>query len=381
MEINFKNIKKFMLIITFTVFLYWGIQNYPTVLSAIKRLLEIFTPFIIGLFVAFIINVLLRMVEEKWDMALKTRNCGLIKRLQRPICLLSSMVIVIGFVLVLLYMVIPEINKTILTIKEMLPGYIKWLEIWWEQISEKLLLYFVELPKFEVDWDKIGTIAMGFVTKGGHSLVDIVTSFFTGIFNLVLGVIFAIYILLQKEKLNRQLKKLLYAFLPDIKVNAILHIVDLSNTIFSKFVKGQLMESFIIGILCFIGMNLFSMPYATMISVLVGFTSLVPVFGAFIGTAVGAFLILMFDPMKALWFIIFIFVLQQLEGDIIYPRVVGKSVGLPGIWVLAAVTIGGSTFGIMGMLLSVPFCSVLYTLLQQNVNNRLKKKSNKSKIE
>ena len=154
-----------------------------------------------------------------------------------------------------------------------------------------------------------------------------------------------------------------------------------SNKVFSNFVKGQLTEAAIIGVLCFIGMSIFSFPYAVAISALVGFTALIPIFGAFIGTGVGAFLILIDNPKKALFFILFILVLQQLEGDLIYPRVVGDSVGLPGIWVFSAVAIGGSLFGIMGILLSVPICSVLYTLLRQSVDKRLERKREQAEKE
>ena len=179
-------------------------------------------------------------------------------------------------------------------------------------------------------------------------------------FNVILGLVFAFYVLSQKEKLGRNLKKVIFAFLSGERAESVLNFFALTNRIFTSFVTGQITESVIIGSLCFLGMVTLRMPYVPMISVLVGFTALIPVFGAFIGTGVGAFLILMVNPIKALWFILFIVVLQQVEGNLIYPKVVGKSVGLPGIWVLAAVTIGSSAFGELGWLW-LALCAPLFT--------------------
>ena len=172
--------------------------------------------------------------------------------------------------------------------------------------------------------------------------------------------------------------KVLTAVMKPEKLDKLLNLLRLANKTFTNFITGQLTEAVIIGVLCFIGMTIFRMPYAPAISVLVGFTALIPVFGAFIGTAVGAFLILLVKPIQAVWFVIFIIVLQQFEGNLIYPKVVGKSVGLPGIWVLVAVTVGGNAMGVMGMLISVPLCSVLYAVSREAVNNKLKMKRIKS---
>lgn len=178
----------------------------------------------------------------------------------------------------------------------------------------------------------------------------------------------------QKETLTGQAKKVVRALFSEKWAHWITDVARMTNRTFSNFVTGQLTEAVILGTLCFLGMLIFRLPYAGVISVLVGFTALIPIFGAFIGVGIGAFLILLVSPIKALWFILFFVILQQLEGNLIYPRVVGKSVGLPGIWVLAAVTVGGNAFGLAGMLLAVPLCSVLYTLARQGVNARLARK-------
>ena len=210
-----------------------------------------------------------------------------------------------------------------------------------------------------------------------ENVVGIATNVVTRIVNSTIAIIFAIYLLVDKESLLKQLNKILIAYLPEKRVNKIKKIAVLSNKTFANFVSGQLLEAFIIGVLCLIGMLILRIPYVATISVLVGFTALIPVFGAFIGTILGAFLIFMVSPLKALIFIIFILILQQFEGNLIYPKVVGKSVNLPGIWVLVAVTIGASVSGIVGMLISVPIVSVCYSILATNVNDRLE---NKGKI-
>ena len=188
------------------------------------------------------------------------------------------------------------------------------------------------------------------------------TSLLSGVVNVLLAFVFAMYLLAQKEAVCTHLKRLVTTVLPRQKAQRVLYIAKLSNQTFTNFISGQTIEAVIIGVLCFIGMLIFKMPYAGVVSVIVGATALVPVFGAWLGGGFGAFLILLTEPVKALWFIVFIVVLQQLEGNLIYPKVVGKSVGLPGILVLMAVTIGGGAFGVLGMLLCVPVCAVLYSL-------------------
>ena len=190
----------------------------------------------------------------------------------------------------------------------------------------------------------------------------------------MLGIIFSYYALAQKEKLAVQAKKILYAVFDEKKVQSILEVGEVSSRVFSNFIRGQVTEAFVIAILCCIGMLIFRMPYAFMISVLIGVTALIPVFGAFIGTAVGALLIVMVDPMKAFWFIVFIVILQQLEGNLIYPKVVGSSVGLPGIWVLVAATVGASAGGILGLFLAIPISAAAYCLIARYVSRRLEAK-------
>ena len=234
------------------------------------------------------------------------------------------------------------------------------------------------LPEFQLDVYTLRDTMVHFITNYGDTFLNktigITTSLFSVIINLVLAFVFSLYLLAQKEHLCHQARSVINAVFSEAKAKKIREIAALTNRTFTHFVTGQLTEALILGSLCFVGMSLFRMPYAPVISVLIGFSALIPIFGAIIGALVGAFLILLVSPAKAFWFLIFLLILQQLEGNLIYPRVVGKSVGLPGIWVLAAVTIGGSIFGLIGMLLCVPLCSVLYALARQAVRERLKKK-------
>ena len=278
-------------------------------------------------------------------------------------------------------MVIPAFKETIVSFANKVPQYAKTIESWYYTVVEFLENYNFTLPEISLDVAKLTQIAKEIISDYGSNVLDttvnVTASIVSAIVDIVLGFVFAIYLLAQKEKLGNQTERATKAVLGPQRAEKLVDITSLTNGVFTKFVTGQLTEACIIGVLCFIGMLIFRMPYAAIISVLVGFTALVPIFGAFIGTGVGAFLILLESPAKAFWFIVFIIVLQQLEGNLIYPRVVGKSVGLPGIWVLAAVTIGGGLFGVLGMLFSVPICSVLYVLFKEFVN----KKNNEYVIE
>lgn len=377
MELNKKNVKVILLIISASILLLWGLNHLDFVLSIIGGAFSVIAPFIVGLCLAFIFNVLLRPLEGLWDKIFKKKKkTKFILKLKRPVCLVLSILIIMAVIFILLFMIIPEITRTVSAIANSVPSYLERMEAWWIQLKELLEQYSIVLPSFDLDFNKIAETLTNFLKTSGliNKTVDITGSIFSGIFNMVLGLVFSIYILASKEKLGANTKKTLLAFLPKEKVEKAVDLAALSNKTFTNFITGQLTEAVIIGILCFIGMLIFRMPYALTISVLVAFTALIPVFGAFIGTAIGAFLILMVEPIKALWFIIFIIVLQQIEGNLIYPKVVGKSVGLPGIWVIIAVTVGSGLFGVLGMLLSVPVVSVLYTVIKEFINKRLKLK-------
>ena len=367
-EFNKQNTKGILLIIIFTLILYHALRNFPVTLSFFGNIVSVFSPFFIGICVAFVLNVALRPIEKLWDRIFK-KNTG--SKLKRPFCLLLSILLVTGVILAVFLVIIPEFRTTLTAFTEALPYNIAKTEKWFSQFLKNFNLNEIGLSPAEITQTFKNALSMygkGFLNK----TFDVTSSLVSGFAKAVIGIILSIYMLAQKETLIRQLKKVLFVFVKKEKAELLIRFSRIVNKTFTNFVTGQLTEAVIIGLLCFTGMWIFRLPYAPVISVLVAFTALIPVFGAFIGTAIGAFLILLTSPIKALWFVIFILVLQQIEGNLIYPKVVGKSVGLPGIWVLAAVTVGGSLFGFVGMLICVPVCSVLYSLLKIYVNIKTK---------
>lgn len=378
MELNKRSVKRILLIITFTVLLIWGVYNHKQLGEILLGLYSLISPFVIGLCIAYLVNVLLRPVENLWMKLLNKRKGKWPEKLKRPLCLLLTILLVIGIILAIVLIIMPELRDSVASLIDMIPSYAEEVQRWWVSLSTFLDKYSIDLPEFDFKPDKLIDILKDGGTVLFNTTASVAGSIVTAVMNFVIAFAFSIYVLAQKETLKRQSMKVLNAVMKPEKLDKLLNLLRLANKTFTNFITGQLTEAVIIGALCFIGMTIFRMPYAPAISVLVGFTALIPVFGAFIGTAVGAFLILLVKPIQAVWFVIFIIVLQQFEGNLIYPKVVGKSVGLPGIWVLVAVTVGGNAMGVMGMLISVPLCSVLYAVSREAVNNKLKMKRIKS---
>ena len=363
-----ENMKQILLIIVFTALLIFALVNFPVLLALLGGLYRILSPFLAGFCVAFIMNELLNALEKLWDRlgahGKRRRSEAFRRKAKRPVCLALSVILVLGMISAMFLIIIPEIKSTITLISDSMPEYVQETEAWIARVSDFLRVHGIDVPKYDID--------MG--ASLFNMTVNATTSIVSSIYDVLLSFVFAIYLLAQKEKLISQGQRILYAILPDKHYERLTGILRLSNHTFSSFVSGQLTEAVILGVLCFIGMLLFRMPYAAAASILVGFTALIPLLGSFIGTGIGAFLILFVDPPKALGFILFIIVLQQLEGNLIYPKVVGKSVGLPGIWVLVSVTVGGDAFGVMGMLVGVPICSVAYTLAREFIRRRVERK-------
>lgn len=370
-----KNKKTIIELIIFTVVIIFAFVNIEALWGFITYIIKIFMPFIIGVMIAFVLNVLLNVVENKLFKKLNEKNGKVWKKIKRPTSLITTFIIIIALIAFILGLLIPQLKNTATIFTENFDSYKK------ESIKilDKIGIDDKDIKVLNKNIEKIKGEVTSYVGDNKQEIVQttfgVASSVVGTITSLVLGIVFAIYILLKKEDLARQSRKVLKAYLPEKKEKRIREIANLSNKTFGNFISGQCLEALIIGVLCFIGMFILQIPYASTISVLVGFTALIPVFGAFIGTVIGAFLILMVDPTKAIIFIIFILILQQLEGNLIYPKVVGKSVGLPGIWVMVAVTVGASIAGVLGMLLSVPICSVLYSILKTDVNNRIDQKN------
>lgn len=375
LEFNKKGIKyiiKYVVGIAFIILsIAWVLNNDVKVSVIFDGLMKVLSPFLAGGAIAFILNVLMRPLENGWDYIFRKRG-KISTALKRPACLILSIVVMFGFLIAILFMIIPEFINTFENIIDVLPEYAEKALGWYNRIRSFAANHNVRIPEFSFNPDLIiNFLKDNFANQSTITkTIDFTASLVTGLINAIVALAFSLYLLAQKEKLARNITKTLYAFCSKNRVDRMLDITRITEQTFTKFVSGQLLEALIIGLLCFIGMLIFNMPYAPVISVLVGFTALIPVFGAFIGTAVGAFLILFDSPSKAFWFIVFIIVLQQLEGNLIYPKVVGKTVGLPGIWVLTAVTIGGNLFGVLGILLAVPACAVFYSVLRSAVYKR-----------
>ena len=367
-----KNKKDIIKLILFTVTIIFAFINIKSIAIFFLYIIKILMPFIIGIFIAFVLNVLLNFIENK---LFKKFNSKKWIKLKRPLSILITFIIIITVLLFILGLLIPQLQNTVSLFTKNFDNYKN-------QTIEILNNFGINnetINKYNTSINNIKDEITNYINNNKNEIMEttlgIASSLLGTITSLILGIVFAIYLLLKKEDLARQFKKIMRAYLPKKYEKRIQDIANLTNITFGNFITGQCLEALIIGLLCFIGMIILQIPYASTISVLVGFTALIPVFGAFIGTFIGAFLIFMISPLKAIIFIIFIIILQQLEGNIIYPKVVGKSVGLPSIWVMVAVTVGASVYGVLGMLLSVPLCSILYSIIKTDVNSKIEEKN------
>ena len=372
---NRKQIRVLFALVAFGVLLFVGLQNLGTVWGFVQILIGLLMPFIIGLCIAFILSVPMRAVETHLFRPLD-KKCGRIwRKIRRPLAATVTLLLALGVLAAAVFLIIPELGRSLRTLADSIPGFIARAQAWLTELAQKYPQWQDWINDQQLDWNAIAQKLLAFAQSGAvdlfNSTVSLATSIFSGVFNLFLGVIFAMYVLMQKETLARQITNVLRAHLPDAKTDRLLEIGRLSNRTFSRFLTGQCLEAVILGLMFFVTMCIFRFPYALMIAVLIAVLALIPIFGAIIGCVVGAFLIFVGDPMQAFWFVVMFLILQQIEGNFIYPKVVGTSVGLPSIWVLAAVTVGGGVMGIFGMLVAVPLSSVLYSLLRDSTNRRL----------
>jgi len=355
-----------------------GVMYSKEVLAAVKLLLGMLSPFLIGAAMAFVLNLPTRFIENK--LFAKWRNpksAGL----KRGVSIVLALLFVVALLVFAILMVGPQLTATLKELGTVIPNYFREMVKDLEVLAQKYPEWkdaFMALEELSIDWNTVISYVTGFLKDGlGNvlsSTVGFAGSVAGALFDGIIAFVFAIYILSGKEKLGRQAKKLLYAYLPQKGYDMTMKVVTLCGSTFAKFISGQCLEAVILGAMFVVSMTILGMPYAVLVGVLITFTALVPIVGAFIGCVVGAFLILMVSPVKALIFIIMFLVLQQLEENLVYPRVVGNSVGLPAIWVLFAVSLGGSMFGVIGMLVFIPLISTVYALLKENVAERNKKK-------
>jgi len=378
MELNKENIRKLRGLILFTILIFVALFNYKILLAGLKLVGNVILPFVLGGAIAFVLNVPMNFIERKLFGKAKKNKKKWAKRLARPLSFILSLCFVIGIIGIVVFVVVPELGRTIMnlgkTLQEVIPKIQQWaIELF--QDNPDLVAY---ISGLEFEWDAILGNVVNFLKNGAGSVLggtmEAAKNIISGVSTFFIAFVFSCYILMQKEKLCIQIRKLMYAFLPEDWTDIFIALGSVTYKTFSSFLTGQCVEAVILGMMFFVVMSIFNFPYAMLISVLIAFTALIPVFGAFIGCAVGALLIVLVDPMKGLIFVVMFLVLQQIEGNFIYPHVVGNSVGLPSMWVLAAVSVGGSLFGVVGMLVFIPIVSVIYTLLRGIVNRRLKEK-------
>lgn len=380
MEISKQTKKNLLQIVVVGILLYCGIEHFGVVIEAFRFVLGIVMPFVVGGVIAFILNVPMKKIEKH----LFAKNKKM-QKLRRPLAYVLTVICVVGVLVLAMMVVIPELGNTASMLVKQIPVAFASVQRWLEEIPEKWPALEPAIEELDIDWESVAQTVVGIIESIGTGLVNrgagllnsgmgLVSGIVGGVASFVIGFTFSIYVLFQKEKLARQVKQIMYALLPDKVTEKVISVGKLSNQVFSNFLSGQCVEAVILGTLFVVAMSIFRMPYAMMIGIVIALTALIPVVGAFIGCAIGMFLIVMVNPIQAIWFLILFLVLQQLEGNLIYPHVVGSSVGLPSIWVLVAVTVGGNLFGIMGILLFIPLCSVLYALFREFVKKRLQER-------
>ena len=373
MELNHENLKKIRGLIVFTVVTVLLGANWRHLLSLAAYLLSLLQPFLIGWVIAFILNIPMGAIERHFSGIKKAGARRVISLIAACLCVVA----VLAFVAVV---VLPQIGSSVFSLKEKIPPFV-------QSATEELTTFFHRNPEIvsalngiSIDWDSIYENARGFLSQGvegvlsgsfaaARSIVGFLTS-------LGIGLFFSLYLLIGKERLRTQSEHLGQALLSETAYRRVCYIAALARQRFSSFITGQCLEACILGLMFVVTLSLIRLPYATLIGVLIAFTALIPVFGAFIGLFVGAFLMLLQSPGDAALFIIVFFILQQIEGNFIYPHVVGGSVALPPIWVLVAVTLGGSMLGVLGMISFIPLFSVFYELLKEKVRTELAKKKN-----
>ena len=365
-----KTRKDIIIIISYIALVIFALVNFSKIIAFLGKVISIFSPFLLGIILAFVLNVLNNFIEKKIFGKIKPSKIW--NKIKRPLCITLSLILVFLTIFFVMNLLIPQLKNSASLFTDTLPAY-----------KEDIIGI---LNKFDVDestvnkvgeyLDNFGKVITDYIKGNSKDVITVTTEVATSVVNIIskgiITLVFAIYMIAQKETLSRQINKVMKAYLKPKTINKINTVGTLANKTFSNFVTGQCLEALIFGSLVFVGMLIFRFPYASTIGVLLGFTALIPIFGAFIGTAIGFILIMMVSPVKAILFVVFIIVLQQIEGNLIYPRVVGKSIGLPGMWVLLSVTDGGSIGGILGMLIATPLCSLLYALFTKMVNDRLK---------
>lgn len=372
--INLKNkeeLKKWMFLILFTIISFYIINNISIVWNVILFLISVMSPFILGAIMAFILNIPMTKIEKQLNKKIEN------KRVTRIIAIIISLLIFILIIGLISFLIIPEIIESLEKLVSNIPSLVNDAESYVLKLLENHESVQIEIKEMftNINTSKIISNLLNYIVNGSLSFISGLISSLITIFT---GIIFSIYMLSQKEYLIRCFNKILKAFLNNKKYRKVQEICSLANKTFSNFVSGQCLDAVILGLILFIVLSIFRFPYALLISVLTCITALIPIFGALIAMVVGVVLIGISSPLEALLFILIFQIVQQIEGNFIYPRIVGSSVGLSPLWTLLAITVGGNLFGILGMLIGLPIASICYAIFRSYVNDRLKdQESNK----
>lgn len=378
MDLSKLSMKKIRELIIFTVLLVVALWKFEVVIDVLKTIWGIIFPFVLGGAIAFVINVPMSFLEKK--IFGKTKDGNKVgKKLARPISLLLTIILAVGVIALVMFGVIPQLTRTMGSLMISIANFVPQMQNWIRDFSHNNQEIMKLVNQVQFNQDQAIKWGISILGSGAGNMMNTtmsaVGSIVSGFATFFIAFSFACYILFQKEKLHVQIRKVFFAFIPKQKAEAFLKICSLTYQTFANFLTGQCVEAVILGSMFVVTLSILKMPYALLIGTLIAFTALIPIFGAFIGCAVGCFLIFMVSPKQAILFIIVFLILQQIEGNLIYPHVVGGSVGLPSIWVLAAVTIGGNLMGIVGMLIFIPLVSVLYTIFREFVYLHLKEKN------
>lgn len=372
MEINKKTLRGVFFGAVGCIVLYWLLHETQRFTAVVSTTWAIISPFVVGAVLAFILNVPMRAIEKGLKFVKKS---GIRRALALLLTLLAVILVLVGVV----YLLVPQLDATVESLVEKLPGF-------FARVRDRAVLFFDDHPELlewllentdfdAINWSSVLQNVAAWLSNGFTTILEralsIVMVLSSGVFNGIMGFVFCLYCLSRKEILARQARRILYSFLPEKFCDETIRIFRMTNATFSNFLSGQCLEAVILGCMFAVAMSIFRMPFMPLVSVIIAVTALVPIVGAFVGCILGAFFIMVQSPMQAVWFVVMFLVLQQIEGNLVYPRVVGTSIGLPGMWVLVAVAVGGDLMGVGGMLLMIPLAAVIYALLREITDKRL----------
>lgn len=369
MKIIDNNMKKYIILIFITIFTYWGLNNLNLLFESFNFICTVFSPFILGGMIAFILNIPTKKIENLLNKKIKNKKCT------RIIAIILSLLIFVLVIIFVAFLLIPELISNITLLMKNLPNFMNKTENFILDLLNKYPDIQNQIKDIFSASGNITDIISNILNYFINGAIGIISGLVSSVISIFTALIFSIYMLSQKEYLIKITKKVIYAIFNENKSNKLIKIGILANKTFSKFISGQCVEAVILGSIIFVISLIFRFPYALIIAVLTSITALIPIFGALIAMVIGAILIGITNPIQALIFIIVFLVIQQIEGNLIYPKVVGASVGLSPMWTLLAISVGGSLFGIVGMLIGLPLASVIYAILKEAINNRLKSKN------